>query len=329
MNKIINLNSTVSEVQAEAVKLHQSIMLNAELAANSMVNMCKDLKEMRDRKLYEELGCSDFGSYTEQLVGIKARQAYTYISTYEKLGESVLQSNATLGITKLSLIAQMNLEQRQEMLENGEAEDMSVSEMKRIVEENKNQGEQISMLTEEIEKLKTELEQSDNQSEEYDSDKFEDEISELEKELDERKFQIKELTEELEKAKQSASQEIDRKALEKEIKNKLESETSKKIEAEKKKSLEAGKKEASAEAEKKIELLKQQIEANEKHTQKLQKELELSDSSSAEAKVYIASIQSDFNSLMQVISSMPDEQGNKFRGAVIKLCNAIKKSCEE
>ena len=44
--------------------------------------MCQDLKEIRDGKYYETLGFGDFGEYTEQMHGIKARQAYNYIRAY-------------------------------------------------------------------------------------------------------------------------------------------------------------------------------------------------------------------------------------------------------
>lgn len=349
MNEIININTAMSETQAEAVKLHQSIMLNAEMAANSMVAMCRDLKTMRDRKLYEELGCSEFGEYTEKLVGIKARQAYTYISTYEKLGDTVLQSNATLGITKLSLIAQMNAEDRQELLASGEAEEKSVAEIKRLLEENKNQGEQISMLNETIDKLQEEVNTlsmpADEPSDDEKEEAYIERIQELEKQLAEvqtkdedgdeaaeYKDRIKELEEELaaEKAKKAEpAPVVDKKKLKKEIEDKLAAEHNKKLEAERKKAHEEGAKEAEEKAKEQIDLLKNQIEASQRHTEQLQKELELSDSASAEAMVYINSIQQDFNSLISIISQMPEEQGDKFRGAVIKLCAKIKESCEK
>ena len=288
MSELININGRMSEAQTEAVKLHQSIMLNAELAANSIVAMCRDLKTMRDRRLYEELGCSEFGEYTEKLVGIKARQAYTYISTYEKLGDTVLHSNANLGITKLSMIAQLNSEDRVEMLESGKADEMTVSELKRLVEENKNQGEQISMLTAEIEQLKQNEEATEENSE------FEETITQLKSQLEEKNA----LVDKLEKA-----------------------------EAEKKRAYSEGEKSAQAAANQKIDLLNSQIEAAKLHSQELEKQLALSDSTSAEAKVYIFSIQAEFNSLMTVIGKMPPEQGEKFKGAVKKLCNAISDRC--
>ena len=316
MKELINIQGEMSEAQAEAVKLHQNIMLNAELAANSMVAMCRDLKIMRDRRLYEELGCAEFSEYTENLVGIKARQAYTYISTYEKLGDTVLQSNATLGITKLSLIAQMNAEDRAEMLESGQADDMTVAELKKLVEENKNQGEQISILNAEIEELKK------KESEGADGSELESEIEDLKKQLDEKHALVEKLENDLEESKKAEVP--DTKALE----EKIESKILKKAEAEKKKAFSDGEKSAENAAKEKINALNSQIEAAQNRAQELEKQLALSDSASAEAKVYISSIQAEFNALMGVISSMPTEQAEKFKGAVKKLCGAIVSRCD-
>lgn len=316
MKELINIHGEMSEAQAEAVKLHQNIMLNAELAANSMVAMCRDFKIMRDRRLYEELGCAEFSEYTENLVGIKARQAYTYISTYEKLGDTVLQSNATLGITKLSLIAQMNAEDRAEMLESGQADDMTVAELKKLVEENKNQGEQISILNAEIEELKK------KESEGADGSELESEIEDLKKQLDEKHALVEKLENDLEESKKAEVP--DTKALE----EKIESKILKKAEAEKKKAFSDGEKSAENAVKEKINALNSQIEAAQSRAQELEKQLALSDSASAEAKVYISSIQTEFNALMGVISSMPTEQADKFKGAVKKLCGAIVSRCD-
>ena len=316
MKELINIHGKMSEAQAEAVKLHQNIMLNAELAANSMVAMCRDLKIMRDRRLYEELGCAEFSEYTENLVGIKARQAYTYISTYEKLGDTVLQSNATLGITKLSLIAQMNTEDRAEMLESGQADDMTVAELKKLVEENKNQGEQISILNAEIEELKK------KESEGADGSELESKIEDLKKQLDEKHALVEKLENDLEESKKAELP--DTKALE----EKIESKILKKAEAEKKKAFSDGEKSAENAVKEKINALNSQIEAAQSRAQELEKQLALSDSASAEAKVYISSIQAEFNALMGVISSMPTDQAEKFKGAVKKLCGAIVSRCD-
>ena len=143
---ITTTTNEVSETYKTAVQTHQRILANGEICAQSLLEICKDLKKMRDEKLYEEFGYAAFDEYTEKAVGIKPRQAYTYISTYERLGATVLQSNASLGITKLDLIAQINPAERTQLLAENTFDGMSVSEVKALVQKAKDQGEQISLL---------------------------------------------------------------------------------------------------------------------------------------------------------------------------------------
>ena len=84
----------------QAYSIHQRIMANGKILQNALYEVCKDLKTMRDSKLYAELGYSSFEEYAEEACGIRQRQAYSYISAYEKLGKTYLQDNAQLGITK-------------------------------------------------------------------------------------------------------------------------------------------------------------------------------------------------------------------------------------
>lgn len=91
----------------EAAKLHAQIMANGQVAASALLEFCKGLKRMRDEKLYTELGFGTFEDYTEKLAGIKSRMAYHYISCYENLGTTFLQSNAQLGITKLTVLSKL------------------------------------------------------------------------------------------------------------------------------------------------------------------------------------------------------------------------------
>ena len=134
MSDIINIEAKdVTEVYEDALQTHQRIMANSEICARSLLEVCKDLKKMRDEKLYEQFGYETFDNYCENMAGIKSRMAYNYISTYERLGATVLQSNANLGITKLELIAGMNPVERAEGLHNGTFENMSVSEIKELV----------------------------------------------------------------------------------------------------------------------------------------------------------------------------------------------------
>lgn len=144
----------ITEMSADtmsALNTHQKIITAEQTAANAMISLCENLKLMRDKHLYEALGFETFDTYTEQACGIKRRQAYNYISTYEKLGGTVLQSNAQLGITKLQLLTEVCAVDRAEIIAENDLAGMSVKEIKELVEKSKEQGEQISLLSDELE----------------------------------------------------------------------------------------------------------------------------------------------------------------------------------
>ena len=133
-----------NEINLErATELDQQIKVYANMAWQNLVEACKCLKRMRDTKLYEALGYETFGDYTQESLGIKERQAYTYISTLEKNGELFLQSNASLGITKLALLSDIPPTERQDIVERNDIAGMSVKEVERLVSENNAKAEQI------------------------------------------------------------------------------------------------------------------------------------------------------------------------------------------
>ena len=143
----------ITEMSADtmsALNTHQKIITAEQTAANAMISLCENLKLMRDKHLYEALGLETFDTYTEQACGIKRRQAYNYISTYEKLGGTVLQSNAQLGITKLQLLTEVCAVDRAEIIAENDLAGMSVKEIKELVEKSKQQGEQLALLGDEL-----------------------------------------------------------------------------------------------------------------------------------------------------------------------------------
>lgn len=143
----------ITEMSADtmsALSTHQKIITAEQTAANAMLSLCENLKLMRDKHLYEPLGFETFDTYTEQACGIKRRQAYNYISTYEKLGGTVLQSNAQLGITKLQLLTEVCAVDRDDFIADNDLAGMSVKEIKELVEKSKQQGEQLALLGDEL-----------------------------------------------------------------------------------------------------------------------------------------------------------------------------------
>lgn len=151
-------NELTRDRNSEAFYLHNRILANGKTVQTALIDMCRDLKMMKDKELFRELGFDDFEQYAEQACGIKRRQAYSYIAAYEKLGESFLKENAALGITKLELISQISSYEREEFLEETDVESVSTRELKQQVDEFKNRVEQLTLDLTEKENINHELE---------------------------------------------------------------------------------------------------------------------------------------------------------------------------
>lgn len=323
---------TITKEYSEAVELHSKIMANAELAAGALLEMCSAMKEMRDNELYKQFGFKTFDEYCEEKVGIKARQAYNYISTYEKLGSSVLQSNAKLGITKLELIAQLPAVERVEGLEAGEFDGMSAKELRELVKKSREQGEQLSLLQTKTEEQAAKL---------YDKGVS---LLTAEKELEEAVEEKEKLAAELEKMKaapvevavqQPSASEIEK--LRAEIRAELEqgrsepeqvteAEIAERVEAAVKEAGETAKKEAAEKQQKlkeKQKKLQEQLNAAQEKTAALQKQLEMADPNKAAAAIHFKEMQDDYNKMMESIGKMEQEEQEKFKAAVKKALSVL------
>lgn len=117
----------------KAQELDRRIKTSAQLAQQSLYDMCMGFKEMRDSKLYKELGYSDFGDYCENETGIKRRQVYSYIQVAEKLPDEFVHSTAQIGVQKLYLLSSLSEEERTEITENTDLENTSVRELEQQI----------------------------------------------------------------------------------------------------------------------------------------------------------------------------------------------------
>lgn len=132
-----------------AAQLTQRILANGSIAANSMIEMGRDLKAVRDERLFTELGFGSFEEYCEKKVGIGKRHGYNFIQVYEKFGEEKLQQLQGLGITKLLEIAKLDDEDAEDLMRNNDVSGLSTRELSAEVEKYKNKNEQLTMLLEE------------------------------------------------------------------------------------------------------------------------------------------------------------------------------------
>lgn len=157
---------------AKAADLDRKIKVSAQLAQQSLYDMCMGLKEMRDSKLYKELGYSEFNDYCTAELGATDRTTYKYISIVENLSENLVKSTS-LGTEKLYLLAKLDEPQREEIQQTTDLESTSVKELKARIAElkaiaDKSQGT-ISQLESELESKKNSITALEEQVEELES----------------------------------------------------------------------------------------------------------------------------------------------------------------
>lgn len=134
--------------QEQAVSLHYEIMATAQAAADSLLDLGRKLKQMRDTGGYKHLGFETFGAYTEQAVGIRQRQAYNYITVVEKVPARLVEENSAAGVTKLALLGKLGPADQEEVAGQDLAH-ITVAELQKLIEEKNGLSQQLSMLQEE------------------------------------------------------------------------------------------------------------------------------------------------------------------------------------
>lgn len=299
----------------KAYKVHLDIKQSAEAAATALTEMCKSLKQMRDEKLYTQLGFNSFDTYVENNgdYSFKARQAYTYISTYEKLGPQVLQTNASAGITKLSLLTDLPAYEREEFTEKHDLESESVSQLKAEIDELKPRAEQCSL----FEIAKEEAEKK--------ADEAADELDRIKKELNAEKAQSHSYLEDLNETLDELN-ELKLKPVEVAVQQPSE-EDIEKIRQEERTKIEAESKEAVASAVKRANAAEQALKEEQEKKAELEKKLKAGtpDEAKAAFKFYFSNIQDNFSKFLDLIDKTEDEELKaKFKGAVLKYLDAVK-----
>lgn len=127
--------SAVTSKYTEAYNLNVRICINAQMAQQNLYEVCKGLKEMRDGKLYKELGYQNFEEYCESEVGFTRQNAYKYIKVAEHLPQDFVNSGLQIGLKKLALLAKLDEPQREEIQKNVDLETTSVRELERQIKE--------------------------------------------------------------------------------------------------------------------------------------------------------------------------------------------------
>jgi chromosome segregation ATPase len=202
----------LSVEQREFVETHKQIVSYGNLAGRYFVELARKLKTMRDGKMYKAAGFEDFGAYVEEAVGLKTRQAYNYIKVAEKYTDKYLEDHADIGITKLTLLAQVTESEREEIEEKlnlGESTAKDVEEaVREAIRERDEKQKQLDLFAEENENLKAELAEResgrDSLQKAYEEKKAE--LAEAKKQADDLKAKKSDLEKKLKETKEAAKE---------------------------------------------------------------------------------------------------------------------------
>ena len=303
MNEIITAEAAESSLpaSARAIQITERIRANGRTAVNAVCAIGEDLRTMKIDGLYTELGYEDFESYAEKEFDLKRRQAYQYISVFERLGKEFVQSNAQLCITKLALLAAANPEDRTEVMESEDVGGMTTRQLEDLLSKYKQQGEQLSMLQEEKDVLDREKTNNDRM------------IHALQQKVQE----LEQKNTELENApKEVAVQEVPDKKTEKELKEAQKQLKQKDVELQNARALKE-------KAEQEAITLRNEYEGKLKELQKAaEKPAQSSDKSNF--KAMLASAYKELTGLVEYISISEPEDRVTYMKAAYKIINASK-----
>lgn len=141
------MNNEISVQHAKALDLHNRIMVSAQLVQTNLWDMCNGLKEMRDGKLYKELGYQNFEEYCENECGFSRQQAHKYISIIENVKLENVNSSLHFGTTKLYLLSTLSEADQQKITAANDVSDMTVRELEQQIKELKSENEILNRST--------------------------------------------------------------------------------------------------------------------------------------------------------------------------------------
>lgn len=223
----IKTQEVLSVEYSKALSLNRKIKANVQILADVIFELGSQLKEMRDGKLYKELGYEDFKSYCQNEIGLKQSQSYAYIKIAENIPNELFQSTGKIGVEKLKLLAKVENEQERLVLaEKTQEENLTVKQLKAEIDKLKNENaelketvsstndlvvtvqnanavlkaqnsEQVKNLNEQIEQLENQIKDLENRPVEVavkEDTETSREISNLKREIKAREESIKRLT---------------------------------------------------------------------------------------------------------------------------------------
>lgn len=132
-----------SDKKARAIYLCGHVKAHLAAIQANLYEVCKSMKEMRDGKLYKELGYRNFEDCCKAEFGLSRAHSYRYLRIAENLSEdfvSTLRQNK-ISASKLTLLAMLDEGDREELTARVDVSDSSVRELKAEIEKLKAEKE--------------------------------------------------------------------------------------------------------------------------------------------------------------------------------------------
>lgn len=144
------MTNELNRSYSKALELHNKILVSAQLAQNNLWDMCSGLKEMRDGKLYKELGYRNFEEYCQTEFNMNRSNAHKYISIIENINGENVSSMKHFGMAKLYLLSTLSESEQEKITAENDVESMTVKELEKEIKQLKSDNDRLKNINADI-----------------------------------------------------------------------------------------------------------------------------------------------------------------------------------
>ena len=144
------MKNEISQSYGKALELHNKILVSAQLAQNNLWEMCSGLKEMRDGKLYKELGYQNFEAYCEKEFNMNRSNAHKYISIIENIKPENVSPVKHFGVSKLYLLSTLSESEQKEIIYNNDMDSITRKQLEAEIKQLKEKNSELKLDLDEL-----------------------------------------------------------------------------------------------------------------------------------------------------------------------------------
>lgn len=144
------MKNEITPSYSKALELHNKILVSAQLAQQNLWDMCAGLKEMRDDKLYRELGYQNFEEYCQSEFNMNRSNAHKYISIIENINPENVSTSKHFGVSKLYLLSTLSESEQEKITAENDVESMTVRQLEAEIRELKEKNSELKLDLDEL-----------------------------------------------------------------------------------------------------------------------------------------------------------------------------------